>query len=227
MVQSIKEQTNSLLPLRAARLPKLTDDVFSLVLREQIIPSDITVNEIFFYRIEPVIYELMDGKVMAQAVEMDTESEWIVATDSKGDRLFSLAGSVNPVMGFNSMIQMLGIKIEDEEVALDFFDLYIKVACGEKFRASVYHNEMLFQSVVMSDFWSRCPNQTNKKSFETWWKRHYMKIKDSLYPPSVKKCDDYFLIKFFNYSNSMIFSNCIKINRKGTVVVDESQQLSR
>ena len=117
MVQSIKEQTNSLLPLRAARLPKLTDDVFSLVLREQIIPSDITVNEIFFYRIEPVIYELMDGKVMAQAVEMDTESEWIVATDSKGDRLFSLAGSVNPVMGFNSMIQMLGIKIEDEDPA--------------------------------------------------------------------------------------------------------------
>jgi hypothetical protein len=220
----VRERSGFQLPLHAALSPRLGEDIIYLLEKQETrIATHLPTIE--FYKVLPAMYDLRDGKIISESVELDSEREWLVALDAQTDRQFLLEGSANPASDFNDLVKNLVLKVSDNDSALRVFDFYVKVALGEQFRSHVVGDEMKLESVALDDFRLRFQASKRRSEFERWWNRIPIKVKKDIGPPVSVPIERGFEVRFFLYSRGEISVERVIIAKDGTVVQGEPKLL--
>jgi hypothetical protein len=212
------------IPLLVTPLPKVKEDFLGIML-DQAESESRKIKPINFYEVMPAIYEIQNGVVVSEAVELDNENAaWIVAVGSNKS-LYLLAGFPNPLSGFNQLTKDLGIKANSPDAALDIFDLFLKTARGQRFRSVVVADKMKLQSVALEDFRLRYPAVRRQEVFDRWWKGIPLNFKERLTFPKVQSEDDGFKITYYRYDRGRIREESLFIDTQGAVQEGASKVL--
>jgi hypothetical protein len=220
----VRERSGFQLPLHAALSPRLGDDIIYL-LEKQETRTVAQLPSIQFYKVLPAMYELSDGKIISESVELDSEREWLVAVDEQTNRKFLLYGSPNAVSDFNDLAKDLVLKVSDNDSALQVFDFYLKLAFGEQFRSHVVGDEMKLESVVLDDFRLRFQAANRRSEFERWWNRVPIKVKKAIAPPVSVPVEGGFEVRFFLFRGGELSAQRVIVAKNGTVAQGESKLL--
>jgi hypothetical protein len=215
-VQAVRAHSTVDSPLQAIPLPTLRDDLITLT-TERSNPAEMEVPQFTFYKVTSSIYQQKDGKVVSETVELDRDSEWIVAIDSHNDKTYLLEGFAYPIADFNRLAEYLHLQVADTGDALGVFDLFLKLARGQQFRSQVVGDEMKLESVALEDFRLRFSPATRRAAFNSWWTSVSTATKNGLRPPAAGPTKNGFEVRYSFYLRGNLSSRSLTISRNGTV----------
>jgi len=211
-------------PLRATPAPDLDDELVFLETRGKALPET-RVLPIRFYRITISHYVLKEDTIQSFATQLDADSEWIAAFDTKGRTAYFMAGSSDPVGGFNQLVKALHMDIKDANVALDVFDSYLKYARPE-IRADAISDDMKLERVAIEDFGERYPRDQSRAAFDRWWKAVPLSLREKIAAPVAVPSDGRFAVRYFYYDRGAIWKLTALIAPDGTVSDGKPQVLT-
>jgi hypothetical protein len=213
----VDSESKAGVPLYGEHLPDLNDALISLVTRGLTSPLNAEVPPINFYKVTPAGYQLRGNKVVGESVQLDNESEWIVAVDCQKDRKFLLEGSADPFASFNDLARDFHLRVADTETALSVFDFFLQVARGSRFRSGLVSDEMKLDSVALEDFRLRFPAAKRRAAFNEWRARIPAAVRRILAPPRVVALRSGFEVQYFSYIQGTVYSESLTVNTDGTV----------
>lgn len=203
------------IPLLVTALPKLKEDLIRIMI-EEIGNESRKVQHIEFCEVMPAIYDIQNGIIVSETVELDNDSAWIVATGLNRST-YLLAGFSSPHSSFNQLTKDLGIKVDNPETALEIFDLFLKTARGQQFRFAVVADKMKLQSIALEDFRLRYPIAKRQAAFDRWWKGVPLNLKERLISPKVRSEDNGFRITYYRYSKGSVLEESVFISNQAVV----------
>ncbi len=226
-VAAVRQESQADLPLRAAWIPSLGDDLIFLKTQGRLSPGT-EVPVVRFYRVTVAPYELRGTTIQGQVVEVDNENEWLVAIDQDGRRRYVLQGSRDPVAKFNDLIRGLRMRVGDADTALAVFDFFLKAVRGEQARSRVVGDVMKLQSVALEDFRSRFPSASSRSKFDKWWKALPTTARDDIRPAQAEDTKGQgFVVRYTLYDRGVLRKKTLLINADGTVTNPSSEKHSR
>lgn len=223
----VKVQAKFAYPLAVSSQPELRDELISLnELDSTGSIFDKKIPVFLFYKVFPALYEIHEGNIISEAVELDNSREWIAAIDGSSDMAILLKGAEDPITNFNQLMRNVKIRINSNDSAIELFDFFLKVVYGQDFRSEILRNSIELESKALYDFSRRFPTGKQKITFNKWWKLLPEKIKKSIKAPwSGCNNENIFQVEFFRYKKGQLFQMQIMIMYDGTVVEGKTNTL--
>lgn len=227
VARAVREQASFDFPLEVTRLQDLTDTVIGLQTKALSNPIGADVHVVTFYRVAPSRYQVKDGKVIGETVELDDYHEWVAASDNRTGVVYLLEGSPDPISEFNTLLTDLHLRVSDVEGALGIFYFYLKVVQTEQPNWRVVGDEMKLESVALVDFEKRFPAAKRKSAFDYWWNGLPGNVKKSLATPAPRTVKDGFDVHFFFYSGGVISDQILTVKNDATVTLGKPRVLAK
>lgn len=219
----IKEHND--LPLRAARLPELDDDV--IYLKTQRLPSNavVPVPLISFYSVTLSTYGLKGNVVVSHTFVEDGNSKWLVAIDRENGEKFLLEGWTDALSEFNRLVKDINLRVSSSEGALDEFDSYLKMVRGQQFISGVVQDDLRLECAALNDFRRRFPSGKRREAFQAWWNNVSPDTKKSIVPPQAVAVSGGFEISFFVYDRGGLTKQRVTLSSDGTITEGKSKTI--
>lgn len=208
---------------RSTQVPSLEEGVLSLQV-DVSKSSTPRVHEITVCEITPFTFQMQNGVVTGTAVELDTDSAWLIGL-GEDNKQFLLAGFADSLNGFNALINSLHIKVDNEDTARSVLDLYFRLAAGQAFRESVVVDEMQLQSLGLNDFRLRYSLPKAQVAYRRWWAGIGPKVKRQLQKPNVLRKQTGFEATYIRYAKGQIIRDSVTITSDGSVAIGPSKVL--
>jgi hypothetical protein len=199
--------------LRVTELPKIKEEFIGL--QQERLETD-TVRIVDFYEVSPATYQVVSHKIVSITVQLDNDSVWVVGV-GPNNTTYQLVGFADPTATFNKLMADAGIRVNDAETALDTLWLFLKLAHGHEFQASILGDSMQLQAVALKDFRLRLPASQRLATFNNWWKRVPLRLRNEIAAPKVQSREDQFEVAYYRYSEGSIKLETALINRDGSV----------
>lgn len=202
--------------LLATPVPALFQDTISLETNGNPRPGD-RITPICFYSVTVPAYQLDGNAIESVSVQLDDQREWIAAINLKSHSVYLLAGSRDPVAGFNGLMRDLHLHVTDSDAADAVFDSYLAMARGDHFRQHVVTDEMKLESLALEDFRLRSPQSESRQAFERWWNATSNGARRWVVPPQTLSVHDGYIVRYFVYDRGSVRRQDIHVQSDGTV----------
>jgi hypothetical protein len=215
--QELKLQTNY--PLVIDALPKLTEILIGIDL-ELMENRGRSIKRIDFFEVRPQTFQIREGNIESTFIQLDSDSNWMVAVDSDDNAIIPLRGFPNCINGFNNLISRMHISVSNALQVETIMDLFLLTTGGDDLRNSVVADDMGLQSLALQDFRIRFSEKKRKLAFNRWWKGLTPKMISKISSPRVEKQESGFTICFFRYECGSILEEKLFINKSGIIARD-------
>jgi hypothetical protein len=210
-------------PLLIKPIPELQEEVLLLKSLQQNLINT-TISQYRFYGVKPSFFEIKEGKIVSQAINLDSDYYWIVCIEGDNSPYF-LAGFPDFLTDFNRLVSGIKFEVKDKETVIDIFDFYLKLISPLQQRASIVNDEMKLQSLALEDFRSRYTVKLRQKKYSVWWQSMSSKLLKSISEPKVSEQDNRFKVTYFRYDKENVYEESILISPQGEVLILASKIL--
>jgi hypothetical protein len=129
----VREQLGYEAGLEATQLPDLTRAVIYLKVGDRPWQSGVQVPVICFYAVKFAPFELRGNTIVPGTIQVDADSEWIVAIDGERGIKTILEGGTDPIGQFNKFVESMGLQIANSENANDLLTFFWKAVFGRQY----------------------------------------------------------------------------------------------
>jgi hypothetical protein len=195
-------------------IPQLTTDLLSIETNQFPRAVGHVVSPVCFYEIELSTFQLEDGRVEAQLVELDRGRSWVVAVANDGKTTI-LTGDGDETEAFNALIARLKVKVTKPDDSLAIVNAYLSIP-GKGRNNSALNDSMALEVRAIDDFRTRYPQKEARGKFDNWWKR-FLARNLTVHPMASKPLESGFLVSYTSYDSGRVLANKITVHSNGSL----------